>query len=290
MSRRYLVRATSVLAAALIALPASAQSTEPHVQLVVRAGRSLRIALDRTVRVRSVGQQVTGMLVEPVYVYDRIVLPAGIRAIGVGAIEGLPRGARVRTILAGDFTSPRPGRAPVRRSDLERWREADFRLANRRSPGRTDEPVAEIVQKTRNQIWRPQCRPVGTRSSRGSANSTGFVEQPEVLRLRRNPRLLIPGFDRSNPTTAPPTPRESARAIIGPRPPTISTDVWMNSTLNWPVPAPGGYDHRSGRGTLQPPVGLPEGSANRPLHHWRDLQRHRHVPLARTATGRRVTA
>ena len=49
----------------------------------------------------------TGTLVEPVYAYDRIVLAAGIRAIGVGAIEGLPRGARVRTILAGDFTSPR---------------------------------------------------------------------------------------------------------------------------------------------------------------------------------------
>ena len=108
MPRRYIVRATSVLAAALVALPASAQSTEAPLQLVVSAGRPLRIALDRRVRVRDTGQQVTGTLVEPVYAYDRIVLPAGTRAIGhVSTMERLPRGARVRTILAGDFTPPR---------------------------------------------------------------------------------------------------------------------------------------------------------------------------------------
>jgi len=108
MSGRYLVPAALVLAASVVTLPAFAQAVEPPVQLVVRAGRPLQIALDRRVRVRTVGQQVTGTLVDPVYAYDRIVLPAGARVIGhVAAIAPLPRRARLRAILGGDFTPPR---------------------------------------------------------------------------------------------------------------------------------------------------------------------------------------
>jgi hypothetical protein len=111
MSRHVLVRATALLLASLVASPGSAQSTEPQVQqvqLTISAGRALRIALDRRIRVSSVGQQVTGTLVEPVYAYDRLVLPAGTRAIGhVATIAPLPGGARARAILAGDFTPPR---------------------------------------------------------------------------------------------------------------------------------------------------------------------------------------
>jgi len=101
--------ATAILAVALGAgPPASAQSGDSSVQLVVDTGRPLRVALDRRITVKRVGQQVTATLVDPVYAYDRIVLPAGTKAIGhVDAIERAPRGVRLRTMLGGDFTPPR---------------------------------------------------------------------------------------------------------------------------------------------------------------------------------------
>ena len=90
-----------VLAAAL----GAAAQEGPSVDLVVQAGRPLRIALDSRVRLRGVGQRVTGKLVEPVYAYDRVVIPAGTRVIGhVDKLERVPRGTRLRAILSGDFT------------------------------------------------------------------------------------------------------------------------------------------------------------------------------------------
>ena len=108
MSHRYLLSATSALAMALAALPAAAQPEEPTIQLVVEVGRAMRVALDKRITVKRVGQPVTGRLIDPVYAYDRIVLPAGTIVNGhVEKIESASRGSRVRTILNGDFTPPR---------------------------------------------------------------------------------------------------------------------------------------------------------------------------------------
>ena len=57
---------------------AETPAERPSLALVVRAGVPLRVALDARIRVKRVGQSVTGTLVEPVYAYDRVVLPAGI--------------------------------------------------------------------------------------------------------------------------------------------------------------------------------------------------------------------
>jgi hypothetical protein len=52
-------------------------------------------------------------LVEPVYAYDRIVVPAGSKVLGhVERLDRLPHGARLRAILNGDFT-------PLRRALLQ---------------------------------------------------------------------------------------------------------------------------------------------------------------------------
>jgi hypothetical protein len=78
------------------------------VELVVRAGRPLRVALDGTATVKRVGQQVTATLVEPVYAYDRIVLPAGTPVLGhVTRLENAPRRTRIKAMLGGDFSPQR---------------------------------------------------------------------------------------------------------------------------------------------------------------------------------------
>ena len=73
-------------AAALGATPPDAGESR---ELVLRAGRPLRVALDSRVRVKHEGQSVMATLVEPVYVFDRIVVPKGTRVIG--HIERLER-------------------------------------------------------------------------------------------------------------------------------------------------------------------------------------------------------
>ena len=71
-----------MLTMAQAAMPAAAQSEEPSIQLVVEAGRPLRVALDHRITVKRVGQPVTATLIDAVYAYDRIVLPAGTRVNG----------------------------------------------------------------------------------------------------------------------------------------------------------------------------------------------------------------
>jgi hypothetical protein len=98
---------------ALLPALAAAQSDRAPIDLVVQAGRPLRVVLDERVRLRRVGQPVTATLVEPVYAYDRIVVPAGTRVRGqVKAFGSIGGRARARAILSGDFT-------PLRRAALE---------------------------------------------------------------------------------------------------------------------------------------------------------------------------
>jgi hypothetical protein len=91
-----------------ISQPASAQSGADPVALVVQAGTPLDVALDERVTIQHVGQRVSGTIVNPVYVYDRIVVPTGTRVLGaVAQLRDPPVGTRVRGLLAGDFTPAR---------------------------------------------------------------------------------------------------------------------------------------------------------------------------------------
>ena len=78
-------------------------------ELVVIAGRPLRVALDARVRVQREGQSVAATLVEPVYAFDRVVVPQGTKVMG--RIERLERPtgrARLVRALQFDFSPARP--------------------------------------------------------------------------------------------------------------------------------------------------------------------------------------
>lgn len=78
----------------------------------IPAGVPLRVALERRVPIRRVGEPIRGRLVEPVYVFDRVVLPAGSVVEGhIARIGGVPAGRRFTAILSGNFTPPREVRA-----------------------------------------------------------------------------------------------------------------------------------------------------------------------------------
>jgi hypothetical protein len=85
---------------------ALAQSGDP-IELRLSTGTPLRIALDRSVTIHQAGQPVTGIVLEPVYAYDRVVLPAGTRAIGhIARLEHAHGATRAQQIATGDFTPP----------------------------------------------------------------------------------------------------------------------------------------------------------------------------------------
>lgn len=75
------------------------------IPLSVPAGTPLKVALDREVRIRSVGQSVHGKVMEPVYAFDRLVVPAGSEVNGrIAVIDGVSKRKRTVAALNGDFS------------------------------------------------------------------------------------------------------------------------------------------------------------------------------------------
>jgi hypothetical protein len=87
----------------------AAQPAPPQtVALTVAKGSPLQVALDKEIRVTKVGQRVHGRIVEPVYAFDHIVVPAGSEVIGkVTKIEDISNGKRTLAVLNADFTPTR---------------------------------------------------------------------------------------------------------------------------------------------------------------------------------------
>jgi type IV secretory pathway VirB10-like protein len=104
--RRFLVaRFAALLATANATQPVAAQSDQPSIDLVVNAGRPLRVALDERIQLKRVGQPVTGTVREPVYAYDRIVIAVGTKVRGhVARIDSGSKIVRARAYLAGNLS------------------------------------------------------------------------------------------------------------------------------------------------------------------------------------------
>src|ERR1039458_6167006 len=78
------------------------------VPLTVPKQTSLQVALDKELRVRKVGQSVSARLVDPVYAFDRLFVPAGAEIRGqVTKIEALSGTRRTLAGLNADFTPVR---------------------------------------------------------------------------------------------------------------------------------------------------------------------------------------
>lgn len=85
---------------------ASPSSSDVHtIALTVPDGTPLQIALDKEVRVQRVGEAIHGRVMEPVYVFDHLVIPVGSTATGhISAIDPVPGRVRTLDALNADFT------------------------------------------------------------------------------------------------------------------------------------------------------------------------------------------
>jgi hypothetical protein len=93
----------------LASIPLRAQETKPEREnLVVEPGNDFRAALQKGVRLKSVGQPITAKLLEPVYAGEVLAIPAGSTVKGhVSSISKVPMRKRVGRLLDGDFTPPK---------------------------------------------------------------------------------------------------------------------------------------------------------------------------------------
>ena len=75
------------------------------IALDVPAGTPLPVVLDKEVRIRKVGQPIHGRIVEPVYAFDKLVVPAGSEVDGrVTRIEGVSALQRAAAAVNANFS------------------------------------------------------------------------------------------------------------------------------------------------------------------------------------------
>ena len=89
-----------------VPLPAPAlPEVSSSIPLTVPAGTPLKVALDQEVRIREVGQPVHGKVVEPVYSFDKIVVPAGSEVTGkIASIDGVSKMKRTEAAMNANFS------------------------------------------------------------------------------------------------------------------------------------------------------------------------------------------
>jgi hypothetical protein len=115
-------------------MPPSAPSSPQSVKLSVPKGTPLQVALDGEICVKRVGQPVHALIVEPVYAFDRLVVPVGSQVTGqVTKIDAISGGKRTLAALDADFTPER--KLEVSFNDLALPDGRHFRLQTSVSPG-----------------------------------------------------------------------------------------------------------------------------------------------------------
>ncbi|MFZ3216089.1 MAG: hypothetical protein WA192_08525 [Candidatus Acidiferrales bacterium] len=84
----------------------SADAPKPAlIPLTVPKDTPLQVALDEEIRIRKVGQPLPGHVVEPIYAFDKLVIPVGTEVSGeITRIEPVSTGKRTLSALDANFT------------------------------------------------------------------------------------------------------------------------------------------------------------------------------------------
>jgi hypothetical protein len=91
----------------MAASAAAAENAPVMVPMSVPAGTPIKVTLDSEVRVREVGQAIHGKTTEPVFAFDKLLIPVGTVVNGkVSAIEPVPKMVRTMQATNGNFSPP----------------------------------------------------------------------------------------------------------------------------------------------------------------------------------------
>jgi hypothetical protein len=90
------------------AAPQIVESPLVTVPMSVPSGTPIKVALDSEVRIRQVGQSIHGKTTEPVYAFDKLLVPVGTPVNGkVSAIDAVPKKVRTLEAMDGNFSPVR---------------------------------------------------------------------------------------------------------------------------------------------------------------------------------------
>jgi hypothetical protein len=104
------------------------------IDLIVPPGTPLKVALDQEVRIQKVGQPVHGRVTEPVFSFDKLLIPVGSEVGGkIISLNGPSTTQRTLAALNADFSPPR--RIQVEFTDLTLPDGRHFPLQTSVSPG-----------------------------------------------------------------------------------------------------------------------------------------------------------
>jgi hypothetical protein len=80
----------------------------PSIPLTVPKGTPIKVALDQETRIKKAGQAIHGKVMEPVYAFDKLVVPAGTEITGkVTLIDAIPKKRRTLAAMNADFSPER---------------------------------------------------------------------------------------------------------------------------------------------------------------------------------------
>lgn len=78
------------------------------VPMSVPTGTPIKVALDSEVRIRKVGQPIQGKTMEPVYAFDKLLIPTGTTVMGrISGIDTIPKKIRAMQAMDGNFSPVR---------------------------------------------------------------------------------------------------------------------------------------------------------------------------------------
>ena len=239
------VCAPALVLALVTAAPVRAAGQDA-IELVIKAGRPLQVALDQRLAVKRVGQPVTGTLVEPVYAYDRLVVPAGTKVRGhVQRLTNPGKAARLQAMLGGDFSPHRqivltfdtlmfgdgreiPIQTLVTGGLAHVTRQVAGAATESKKTGKVARAKDEVEQRTREAIAAARQKASDTMAAITQPGKMERLKDAAIQRLPYHPQFLNKGTVYAADLTAPVpfgpgTPTASAPSGTAPAPASVLT-------------------------------------------------------------------
>ncbi|MFZ0885583.1 MAG: hypothetical protein WAN14_19425, partial [Candidatus Acidiferrales bacterium] len=129
----------------------TASTAAPTIQLNVAKDTPLQIALDKEVRLKTNGQALHGRIVEPVYAFDKLVIPIGTEVNGkVTAIDPVSAGKRTAAALDANFSPSRQFQVSFDELILPDGRHIPFQAAITPGSGQVLDFVSSADERAKN--------------------------------------------------------------------------------------------------------------------------------------------
>ncbi len=104
----FVMAACTAVATGQESAPTLSAAPPQTIALTVPKDTPLQIVLDEEVKVKKAGQKLHGRIVQPIYAFDRVVVPAGTEVNGrIAKIDAVSRKDRTLGILNADFSPAR---------------------------------------------------------------------------------------------------------------------------------------------------------------------------------------